>query len=105
MSYGCRSGNIDIVVDGDRGDEGSVRANLDAVTNLSAVLVETVIVARDCPCSNVRIATNLCIANVGKMFSFAMLTNVRFFDFDKITNLGLWGKHCSATEVSKWTDL
>ena len=68
-------------------DQLRVRPNEDVVLNYGFMLGRTVIVAGDCAGANVYIPADLGVANVGKMIGFGVLTEMRFLDFNEITDV------------------
>ena len=97
---GC-GGNIRVVVDGQRGDQGRIRADLDAVSDPGLMLAEAVIVAGDRARPDIGLTADLGVANIGQVFGLGPLADGGFFDLNEIADLGVGGQNGAAPQMRK----
>ena len=54
-------------------------------------------------CTKIDVAANFTVANVSQMTSFGIFANRRTFDFDKVSNMDIFGEARSWTNMSIWS--
>ena len=74
---------------------GAMIVELDPTKTLFPIVVLNflaIIIHCDGSCTKVDVATNLAVANVSQMTSFGIFANRRTFDFDKVSNMDIFGE-------------
>src|SRR4051794_18188203 len=81
------SGDVDIVMNGQRCDQGCVRTDLHAITDLGAMLAKAVVVTGDRTRADIGVAPDLGVADIGQMLGLGVFTDERFFHLNEVSDL------------------
>ena len=87
IRYGRTGGDVGTVSYGDGGDERTVTADKSIVSDRRLKFIHTVEIDGDRAAAEVASGSELGIADVGKMRSPGIFSEVRIFDLDKIADL------------------
>src|SRR4029079_16223021 len=102
---GRRRGDVGVVTDPDRRDQGRIAADLHAVADHRRVFAEAVIVARDRPGTDVDLAADLDVAEIRQMVGFGAIAESSVLVLDEVADVDLIAEPRLRPQVGERTDL
>ena len=102
MTYRGCSGDIDVITQRDRRDQGRIATDLNAVADFSFILLESIVVASDRASSDIAITAYGDIAQISKMIGLGAIADPGLFCFDEIADVNIPAQFSAGPQMSKW---
>src|SRR4051794_19251780 len=84
--------------------QGRVAAYESALADLCLVFLCAVVIAEDGPSADIGVGADFRIAQISQVPSLCACAEMRFFQFDKITDMGVFLNMVVGTKSREWSD-
>src|SRR5918995_3812453 len=101
MTNRGRSGDIDVITQRDRCDQGRIATDLNAVADFAGILLKSIIVAGDRASADIAITAYGHITEISKMIGLGAIADLGFFSFHEIADVNISAQFSAGPQMSK----